>query len=379
MTTDDKRTQPPFRVGQTVTLGSGVLVEHRGKRGFVTDMKPGPSGGEVKVQILNEPARWFYSYDCNPDPEPATPSASPFTSYGTTHEEEAWLEKLGDRIPGNKEHRSSIVDTVRRRLVETGIRARVQPVGQPTDRVTSLERAIRNYLDARDDLDGGGPAQIDACCRAYLALQDALEKRTEQASPFCGARWNKYVCILTTGHDGDHHGHMPMQGSMKYSDAMAVEQADIDRSVNAILGPPGERTANPLDEAWNNLSCDDAPLPEDPDIRAAGPARTGRHDLFTEAFRLVGAKRSKMALVYLVNWLLHRIAQPVADAKDDIDARYFAELRRLHTYALDMSKRYERWHAGAGPEYDSPEHEAMARCLGDIERLRTPQGKDGPK
>lgn len=53
-------------------------------------------------------------------------------------------------------------------------------------------------------------------------------------------------------------------------------------------------------------SEDDRPLPEDAEIKAAHPMRTGRHDLYGEAMRLVGARYSKGALVDLVVWLLHR-------------------------------------------------------------------------
>lgn len=49
---------------------------------------------------------------------------------------------------------------------------------------------------------------------------------------------------------------------------------------------------------------EDQPLPEDDAIRAAFPTRTGDHSTYAEAMRLVGAKRSKGALVSLVNWLL---------------------------------------------------------------------------
>ena len=52
--------------------------------------------------------------------------------------------------------------------------------------------------------------------------------------------------------------------------------------------------------AWD----DDRPLPEDEAIDAAFPTRSGRHDTYQEAMRMVGAKRSKGALVALVNWLL---------------------------------------------------------------------------
>ena len=50
----------------------------------------------------------------------------------------------------------------------------------------------------------------------------------------------------------------------------------------------------------------DKSLPEDDAIAAAHPLRTGRHDLYEKAHRLVSAKHSKGALVDLVNWLLHR-------------------------------------------------------------------------
>lgn len=59
-------------------------------------------------------------------------------------------------------------------------------------------------------------------------------------------------------------------------------------------------------EAWS----EDKPLPEDAAINATHPIKTGRHDLYQEAMRLVGAKHSKGALVDLVNWLLHRIEAP---------------------------------------------------------------------
>lgn len=49
---------------------------------------------------------------------------------------------------------------------------------------------------------------------------------------------------------------------------------------------------------------DDKPLPEDAEISAAHPLRSGRHDLYQEAMRLVGARHSKFALVELVTWLL---------------------------------------------------------------------------
>lgn len=62
--------------------------------------------------------------------------------------------------------------------------------------------------------------------------------------------------------------------------------------------------------AWSDS---DQPIPEDDAIKAAHPLKTGRHDLYQEAMRMVGAKRSKGALVDLVVWLLVRVEQAESD------------------------------------------------------------------
>lgn len=58
--------------------------------------------------------------------------------------------------------------------------------------------------------------------------------------------------------------------------------------------------------AWSE---DDRPIPEDNAILDAHPATCEKpdHELYVEAMRMVGAKRSKYALVDLVNWLLVRL------------------------------------------------------------------------
>lgn len=94
----------------------------------------------------------------------------------------------------------------------------------------------------------------------------------------------------------------------------------------------------------------DRPLPEDAAIEAAFPTRSGRHDLYAIAMRLVGAKYSKGALVALVNMLLHR-----AEMRDDLVGRA-NELPGL-TAALD-----ELRHA-AGVVLDNFEH-------GDVYRVK---------
>lgn len=52
------------------------------------------------------------------------------------------------------------------------------------------------------------------------------------------------------------------------------------------------------------MSWDDTPLPEDAAMDAAFPTRSGEHECYAEAMRLVGACQSKGRLVKLVNWLL---------------------------------------------------------------------------
>lgn len=64
-------------------------------------------------------------------------------------------------------------------------------------------------------------------------------------------------------------------------------------------------------ETWGGECGGDMPLPEDDAIAEAYPTRSGRHDLYAEAMRMVGAKRSKGQLVMLVNWLLLQNAKKV--------------------------------------------------------------------
>ena len=64
-----------------------------------------------------------------------------------------------------------------------------------------------------------------------------------------------------------------------------------------------DKPCAPSDDAWKEE--EDKPLPEDDKIHRAFPTRSGRHDLYAEAMRLVGARYSKAGLVALVNWLLH--------------------------------------------------------------------------
>lgn len=111
-----------------------------------------------------------------------------------------------------------------------------------------------------------------------------------------------------------------------------VEELAADVAAAAMAPQPSENRLNATlrarwkaemerDEALAKLkemeswSDDDRPLPEDEQIRAAYPTRSGSHETYAEATRFVGAKRSKASLVALVNWLLVREAAAIQRAE----------------------------------------------------------------
>lgn len=103
-----------------------------------------------------------------------------------------------------------------------------------------------------------------------------------------------------------------------------AENGDADERLNAAdgihLALPGLiaelRTARADRAVWA-----DAALPEDADIKAAHPSRTGDHTLYAEACRLVAARRSKSGLVELVNYLLAQTPTSVVVAELDMARR----------------------------------------------------------
>ncbi len=68
--------------------------------------------------------------------------------------------------------------------------------------------------------------------------------------------------------------------------------------------PKCDPVTKPEPSAPLDVGARDQPLPEDDAIKAAHPLRSGRHDLYAEAMRLVGERHAKADLVELVNWLL---------------------------------------------------------------------------
>lgn len=76
-------------------------------------------------------------------------------------------------------------------------------------------------------------------------------------------------------------------------------------------------------------------------ILAAFPTRSGRHDLYAEARRLVSERHEKSELIALVNWLLHREEQARAAARAD---------RASHD---ELSAEFEAFDAGVRGRMDA--------------------------
>lgn len=87
-------------------------------------------------------------------------------------------------------------------------------------------------------------------------------------------------------------------------------------------------------------TADDKALPEDEQIKVAHPLRSGSHALYAEAMRLVGAKRSKGALVELVNWLLTREDKALAHIAA-LEGGIVAEDRRVQKEMSELRKQIE--------------------------------------
>jgi hypothetical protein len=121
-----------------------------------------------------------------------------------------------------------------------------------------------------------------------------------------------------------------------HSERGGVPRRAIDE-IDELLQADAQRTETAGPDAWKDKS--DKPLPEDDAIHAAFPTRSGRHDLYAEAMRLVGARYSKGGLVALVNWLLHRASRHQAsellkEARRRIRA---VPIKDEHAYALGLA------------------------------------------
>lgn len=136
--------------------------------------------------------------------------------------------------------------------------------------------------------------------------------------------------------------------TLKLAADLRHEHAECDALCTRIVKLEAEIDRTSKDE-WDDKELSPE---EEQAMHEAFPTRSGRHELYAEAMRLVGAKRSKGELVKLVNWLLHR-AQPPTDKHDTEYARAFlwrilgqqpptnhvAELARMLARARAMGDR----------------------------------------
>lgn len=127
---------------------------------------------------------------------------------------------------------------------------------------------------------------------------NANDDGSATACPFCGHA--RTVCAHCQKEPFAFDIGEPWKGSRLWRCELELAKA------RAKLAQCSEETVwQAADGAWGDDL--DRKLPEDDAIMAVFPTRSGRHDLYREAMRLVGAKHSKGGLVAVVNWLLHRI------------------------------------------------------------------------
>lgn len=84
--------------------------------------------------------------------------------------------------------------------------------------------------------------------------------------------------------------------------------------------------------------------PEDPLIQAAFPTRSGRHEEYGEAMRMVGARYSKGGLVALVHWLLcqvHDACEAAVEPNEELlKLREVVEAARPYLDALPLTRAW---------------------------------------
>jgi hypothetical protein len=166
----------------------------------------------------------------------------------------------------------------------------------PDERGTSLEEELtaerdkvvglmKNFRDGYDcDSDAHKYGTECRCCAAAFFIEGykhAQKEIVEKLQDPQAVRINMLRGTIATPLEADN----------------ARLRAELDTYTRALKAP-----------AWSE---DDQPLPEDDEIKKAHPLNNGNFDTYQEALRLVCAKRSKYALIDLVNWLL----QPTKESK----------------------------------------------------------------
>ncbi len=121
----------------------------------------------------------------------------------------------------------------------------------------------------------------------------------------------------------------------------------------------------------------DTAQPEDAEIGAAHPTKTGNHDRFREAMRLVGSRQGKYALVNLVNMLLARIDAETArvNALAAEAATYFLEREEArrerdghHKDCLRLHEKLDRVEAERAAAITDANHQRQTRVQAEAGR-----------
>lgn len=110
-------------------------------------------------------------------------------------------------------------------------------------------------------------------------------------------------------------GKVPLSVKDPTAQDLLWEYAQRRRSVDAEFSADLETALKAA--GYASGTWEDKPLPEDEAISAAFPTRSGSHDTYAEAMRLVSACHSKGRLLALVNWLL--VERPTGAPSSDAD------------------------------------------------------------
>lgn len=127
---------------------------------------------------------------------------------------------------------------------------------------------------------------------------------------FGGPKPKYVVDHYTCQHCGLNYDKLPPDRSAPFEQDGKLDETEGLRASLRSAIERAERAERALREEKSAASAEwgDRPIVEDDDIQDAHPVRSGRHGEYGLASYLVGAKRSKRALIDLVNWLLVRIA-----------------------------------------------------------------------
>ena len=182
---------------------------------------------------------------------------------------------------------------------------------------------VREAIELQDKL-----TEAEAARDAALARVAELETCLRNESTHCrnrktGCRLvHEGFCECPCGRCANVHAREILRGIT--ADEMEAAKRQIEEERDALRARVAE-VERELAGA-REWSKDDQPCPEDDAIKAAHPVRRGLFAVYDTAMRLVGKKRSKYALVDLVNWLLVRIDDHEA-VEHDLRAKLAAATR----------------------------------------------------